>query len=315
MLKEDILKVLAKNRDRAVSGQELAEMFSVSRNAVWKAVKTLESEGVKVSAVTSKGYRLEKNTLCRFDLDLPEDVEIHFFDSVDSTNSEAKRMLAAGLNRRAFIFSNEQTAGRGRCGRDFFSPKNTGLYYSFVFHPKKSFSDAVFITTAAAVSVVRAIEKISLLKPEIKWVNDIYIQNKKVCGILSEAVTDFESGEVHSIIVGIGINFNTGLFPKELKSVAASLNDDSLTRASLLQALAIELIKVSEELKNPDILNDYISHSLVLGKDITFIKNGESHSGKALRIDENGALIVQTEKGEEKLTSGEISLRLASSSK
>ena len=310
MLKEDVLRVLASNRSRAVSGQELAQMFSVSRNAVWKAVKALESEGIKITAVTNKGYMLEKNTLCKSDLKLPDDIEVFFFDSIDSTNTEAKRMLAAGLKSRAFIFSNEQTAGRGRCGRDFYSPKNTGLYYSFVFHPERSFSDAVFITTAAAVSVVRAIEKISSLKPEIKWVNDVYLGGKKVCGILSEAVSDFESGEVHSVIVGIGINFNTSAFPNEIAGVAASLDDETITRATLLQALAEELIKVSEDLKSPDIMSDYISHSLVLGKDITFIKNGKSRKGKAIGIDESGALIVQTEQGEERLSSGEISVRL-----
>lgn len=310
MLKEDILKELSLNRNKSLSGQELAEKFSVSRNAVWKAVKALQAEGVEINAVTNKGYRLGENVLTKFDISLPENVKLYFYDSIDSTNTQAKRLLAQGLSENAFIAANEQTAGRGRLGRSFYSPKNTGIYYSYVFHPKANLSDAVFITTAAAVSVVRAIEKISSDKPKIKWVNDVYVADKKICGILTEAVSDFESGALESVIVGIGINFNTSYFPEDIKNKASSLNDSSITRAALLQAAAEELIKVSEDLENSDIISDYRSHSLVIGKKITFFKNGKEYKGIAKAIDESGALIVETADGIQTLNSGEISVRL-----
>ena len=310
MLKEDILKELSCNRDTFLSGQELAERFCVSRNAVWKAVKGLQAEGIAIEAVTNKGYRLAPDTLTRFDVALPDDISLFFYDSIDSTNTQAKRLLADGLTGKVLITANEQTAGRGRQGRSFYSPKNTGIYYSYVFRPQKTLADAVFITTAAAVSVVRAIERISAVKPVIKWVNDVYVAGKKVCGILTEAVSDFESGTLESVIVGIGINVSTTSFPAELRNTAASLGDTGITRAALLNAAAAELIKVAEDLENPAIMADYKRHSAVIGKEITFIKNGISAKATAVDIDEKGGLIVKTENGIQTLSSGEISVRL-----
>ena len=310
MLKEDILKTLSGARERYLSGQELAKTFGVSRNAVWKAVKALQADGVEIEAVTNKGYRLAPGALTRFDIVLPEGVELYFYDSIDSTNTQAKRLLAEGLSGKALITANEQTAGRGRQGRSFYSPKNTGIYYSYVFHPKKTLADAVFITTAAAVSVIRAIERLSTVKPTIKWVNDVYVEGKKVCGILTEAVSDFESGALESVIVGIGINVSTASFPAELQGTAASLGDASITRAELLNTAVEELVKVAEDLENPAIMEDYKRHSAVIGKEITFIKNGTTTKAVAVDIDEKGGLVVKTEQGTLTLSSGEITVRL-----
>lgn len=310
MLKEDILKTLSGARERYLSGQELAKTFGVSRNAVWKAVKALQADGVEIEAVTNKGYRLAPDALTRFDIVLPEGVELYFYDSIDSTNTQAKRLLAEGLSGKALITANEQTAGRGRQGRSFYSPKNTGIYYSYVFHPQKTLADAVFITTAAAVSVIRAIERLSAVKPTIKWVNDVYVEGKKVCGILTEAVSDFENGALESVIVGIGINVSTASFPTELQDTAASLGDASITRAQLLNTAVEELVRVAEDLENPAIMEDYKRHSAVIGKEITFIKNGTTTKATAIDIDEKGGLVVKTEQGTLTLSSGEITVRL-----
>lgn len=310
MLKEDILKTLSGARERYLSGQELAKTFGVSRNAVWKAVKALQADGVEIEAVTNKGYRLAPDALTRFDIVLPEGVELYFYDSIDSTNTQAKRLLAEGLSGKALITANEQTAGRGRQGRSFYSPKNTGIYYSYVFHPQKTLADAVFITTAAAVSVIRAIERLSAVKPTIKWVNDVYVEGKKVCGILTEAVSNFENGALESVIVGIGINVSTASFPAELQDTAASLGDASITRAQLLNTAVEELVRVAEDLENPAIMEDYKRHSAVIGKEITFIKNGTTTKATAIDIDEKGGLVVKTEQGTLTLSSGEITVRL-----
>lgn len=311
MLKEKILKLLAQNRGDCLSGQFIAEKFGVSRNAVWKAVNALQKEGVGIVSLKNKGYVLSENALLKNDITLPEDTRFFFYNSVDSTNNEAKRLLAKGIKENAVIIANEQTAGRGRLGRDFYSPKDTGLYFSYLFHPNKSLSDTVFITTAAAVSVVRAIEKISTLKPEIKWVNDVYLGGRKICGILTEAISDFESGIAESVIVGIGINVNTADFPESIEKTAASLNDKSITRPLLAQALADEIIKVANDLSAPDILEDYRARSLVLGKEITYIKNGEKYTATATAIGDKGELIVKTPTGDyQTLSSGEITVRL-----
>ena len=309
MLKENILKALSENRDTSLSGQALAERFGVTRAAVWKAIRALEAEGVEIEAATNRGYRLSDKTLTVYDIHLPSDITVRHYASIDSTNSEAKRLLAAGLTGNAFVFAEEQSAGRGRQGKSFYSPKGTGLYFSYIFHPQKTLSDAVFITTAAAVSVVRAIEHVSSLRPQIKWVNDVYLGQKKLCGILTEAVSDFESGTLESVIVGVGINVSTEAFPPELEVIATSLPTQTVTKKALLQALAEELIRVSKDLENPAILEDYRAHSLVIGKEITFTRGGESRKGKAFAIDEKGALLVAAENGTERLSSGEVSIK------
>ena len=310
MLKDEVLKELAAHRDSSLSGQVLAAKFGVSRNAVWKAIKALESEGVEIEAVTNKGYRLAANAWTAYDIEVPEGVSLFFYESIDSTNTQAKRLLAEGLCSDALVAAKEQTAGRGRCGRDFYSPKNTGIYFSYVFHPGQSLSDTVFVTTAAAVAVVRAIERISTLKPAIKWVNDIFIGNKKVCGILSEAVSDFESGRVESVIIGIGINVSTKEFPKELADTATGLYESGITEANLLNAVIKELIPLVQQPCREEILQEYKAHSLVLEKEITFIENGVSKRAKAIDIDETGGLVVMSEEGIRTLRSGEISIRL-----
>lgn len=230
-LKDKILEELERNSDVYISGQTLADRFGVSRNAVWKTINQIKEEGCKVASVNNKGYRLiSKNDSLSADkiLDNMSDaslkLELKVFNSIDSTNNEAKRMTADGFRGNALIVANEQTKGRGRLGRSFYSPKNTGIYMSFLFSTNAKLSGAVLVTTAAAVAVVRAIESLTNIRPMIKWVNDIYIGNKKVCGILTEAVTDVETGSMQSIIIGIGVNISTEDFPDDIAHTATSLN-------------------------------------------------------------------------------------------
>ena len=241
-LKDNILEELENNTNIYISGQALAEKFGVSRNAVWKAMNQIKKDGCKVASVNNKGYRLlSKNDVLSAEKisesmsERSKKLELIVLDSIDSTNNEAKRMTANGFRRDALIVANEQTKGRGRLGRDFYSPKNTGVYMTFLFSTNIKLSSAVSVTTATAVAVVRAIESLTKAKPMIKWVNDVYIGDKKACGILTEAVTDFETGSVQSIIIGIGINISTEEFPEELGGVATSLNTDFPETSSLRQ--------------------------------------------------------------------------------
>ena len=220
-VKNDIRSELEAHRGEDISGQYLAEKLGVSRNAVWKAINSLKNDGYKITSSTNKGYCLSEScdilsqsTIERL---CGENTDIKIFESLDSTNNEAKRETANGkTDKPLLIISEEQTLGRGRNGRNFYSPKGTGLYFSLVTSPKSDLTSAVGITSYAAVCVVEAIKELTGTDTKIKWVNDIYLDGKKLCGILTEAVSDFETGTVSNIIIGIGINLKTATLPDSL---------------------------------------------------------------------------------------------------
>jgi len=318
MLKEKILEELEKNSDIYVSGQTLAEKFGVSRNAVWKAINQIKEDGCKIASVNNKGYRLlsRNDALSREKItedmtDLSKKLKLIVLKTIDSTNNEAKRMTADGFRGNALLVANEQTKGRGRLGKSFYSPKNTGIYISFLFSTDIRMSNAIQVTTATAVAVVRAIESLTNLRPMIKWVNDVYIGNKKVCGILTEAVTDFETGLVQSIIIGIGINLSTEIFPEEIKDTACSIGVNGLSRNKVIAAVSNELLAICTNLENKSYIKTYRDRSLILGKSIDFYKNNVKYNAIAVDIDSTGGLIVKLPNGRtEVLNSGEITVRM-----
>lgn len=235
-------------------------------------------------------------------------VEVKCFAEIDSTNNEAKRQALAGYSAPMLFVADSQTAGRGRMGRSFYSPNSTGLYMSYLYKPQGSIADAVTVTAAASVAVVRAIEELSDLKPLIKWVNDIYLDGKKVAGILTESVTDRQG--VASVIVGIGINIDTDFFPEDIKSVAGSLGV-GLSRDTLAKTVVTHLKSLVEGLSERLFLEDYINHSLVLGREVVYIIQGVEYTAKAVGIDENAGLVVEDNNGNRTtLSTGEISVRV-----
>ena len=228
-----------------------------------------------------------------------------YYDVIDSTNLEAKRLIKSGEKLPIIITADTQTAGKGRMGRQFYSPDKTGLYMSFVYEPETDFQDSVTVTSAAAVAVVRAIEELTDLNPKIKWVNDIYVDDKKVAGILTEAVT----GERTSIIVGIGVNITTDEFPDEINDTATSLKQ-SVDKNVLLERIVKHLVELINSLPQRTFLAEYKEKSMVIGKEVYFIKNGVKKEGMAVDINQDGGLIVQTPDGCETLNTGEITLRV-----
>ncbi len=198
--KDKILEILEENRGNFVSGEFLAAQAQVSRAAVWKAITALRANGYDIQGVTKLGYTLAEDTdrltaagisAC-LSPTLREQLTILSYDTLDSTNNEAKRQLAAeeiADGKMLLIAAEQQTAGRGRLGRSFYSPPDTGIYMSFVFTAAASLTDAVGITGAAAVAVARAVRSLTGKAPQIKWVNDVFLEDKKICGILTEAVT------------------------------------------------------------------------------------------------------------------------------
>ena len=311
-LKKDILNEL-KLTDGFVSGEVLAHRFSKSRAAVWKAVKALRKDGYVIESVTNRGYRFSsENDILSADIiksRLSCNVNVYYYDSIDSTNTQAKRLINDNDCSDMLVVADEQTNGRGRQGKSFYSPAQTGIYMSLVVHPDIKLQNAVTATTAASVAVCRAIEGLTDLKPKIKWVNDVYLNGRKICGILTEAVSDFETGTVSSVIIGIGMNVSTVNFPSDVEN-AGSLGVN-LRRADLIAEIANELMKITlGDYKS--FIDYYRSRSLILGKKINYIENSRAVTATALEIDEAGGLTVQKENGEIlTLRSGEISIRKA----
>lgn len=314
MTKDKVLEFLEFNKGRPVSGQLMAQKLSISRNAVWKAVRSLRQEGYSISSATNSGYMLlpdndiiSEQGIAAAMGEKSAGLVIKYLPSVDSTNNEAKRIAAGKAPGNMLVCAGEQTAGRGRLGREFYSPADTGIYFSVLINPPAQAPVGVGITTAAAVSVVKAIEKLTDKKPLIKWVNDVYLDGKKICGILTEAVTDFETGTVSSVIVGIGMNIKTLDFPDNVEN--AGCLDASVKRADLIAEIANQLNHIINN-SYDDFIDFYRSHSMIIGESINFIKNGTVTSATALEIDREGGLLVQLANGEKTvLRSGEISIR------
>lgn len=238
------------------------------------------------------------------------DVDVRVFGEIDSTNNEAKRLLESGKFGKAIIAAEKQTSGRGRLGRSFYSPESKGLYFTLILPPMFDFAEVTLLTPAAAVAVARAIERTAHVDVAIKWVNDIYLHGKKICGILAEAVTDPKNGALVGVAVGIGINVSTQDFPEEIADIASSLCLDDVDRNKLAADIANEFFAFAENISARGFLPDYRSRSFVTGKDVFVIKGEERYKAKVLGIDDDGGLIIEREGGENTiLRGGEISIR------
>ncbi|MBQ8605921.1 MAG: biotin--[Clostridia bacterium] len=234
--------------------------------------------------------------------------KIHY-DICDSTNLRAREYLKENAAERLLITANAQSAGRGRQGKSFFSPHGTGVYMTFAFKADFPLKDAAYITTAAAAKVCGALEKLTDKRLFIKWVNDIYCDNKKICGILCESVVNQPSGMVEYIIIGVGINLTTEIFPKELSGIAGSLGFEN--RSAVISAVTDALCEIASDPCDRSFMDYYRTRSMVIGREIICIINGQEKAGRALSIDDEGGLCVQFSDGERAiLTSGEISLKV-----
>ena len=241
---------------------------------------------------------------------IPKGWEPMVFSQIDSTNAEARRQVAAGFRGNAVLCADAQTAGRGRLGRQFYSPQNSGLYVSFLTELTGTPEDVLTLTCATSVAVMRAIRDIAGLQVQIKWVNDLYFGEKKVGGILCECITSPSVPDRRFLVIGIGINLYSSVFPRELESIAGSLGADSVKREDLLLSILGELLPFIEHPDDRSFLQDYRRHSCVLGKEIVYLRNGEViGEGTAVDIDEQGALLISRNGKIEALSTGEISVR------
>ena len=351
--KEKILESLTSLKDgEFLSGEELAQSCSVSRTAIWKAIRSLEDEGYKIEAVTNRGYRILSSP-DKLDAELislnsknncDSSLQVFIFDELDSTNSEAKRLAATvgafrdssgnltekGKSAHLSLFAAEsQTGGKGRLGRTFLSPKDCGVYFSLLYSPRGGVKNPALYTAAAAVSVARAVKKIYGESPSIKWVNDLFLAGKKICGILVEGITNFETGSIDAAVVGIGINIKKnpelkGEITKIVGSIeeARSHKDEKLPSVSknlLIASVVKNLIELYSAFENDDkktisgMISEYRTLSMLTGQTVTVNPvagtNSESYKAKVEDVDEEMRLVVETENGEiRKLNSGEVSL-------
>lgn len=321
--KEKILELFECNKGIYFSGEELAQKLSVSRAAVWKAVKGLQGEGYQIDAVPNRGYCMSERT----DILSPQgiqkylelicaELELQIFPNVTSTMALAREKAVEGVQEGYVVLANEQSAGRGRRGRSFASPRGTGVYMSLLLRPTHyAAAQAVRITTIAAVAMCEAIEAVSEETAQIKWVNDIFVRGKKVCGILTEAALGMESGMLEYAILGVGINVYqpVGGFPKELEQIVGTVFDTA--QNDMKNHLAAEFLNhfmaYYTSLEHADYAEEYRKRSLAIGRQVSVLSGAESRKAMVLGVDDECQLLVRYEDGtQEALSSGEISIRL-----
>ncbi len=321
--REQLLSLLESGKGTYFSGEEIARRLSVSRAAVWKAVKALRQEGYPIDAATNRGYCLARSS----DILSPQGVQRYLgpdcqaFDltvlpSVGSTNAWVRERADQSAPEGCTLIAGEQTAGRGRFGRSFFSPGDTGVYLSILLRPTHCPLPQVSqLTALAAVALCRAIAAVSGKEPRIKWVNDVFLEGKKVCGILSEAAFGMESGTLEYAVLGVGMNVYPPKdgFPPELASLAGWILDAPVEDGK--NRLAGEFLRRFRELYTApapeDAIREYRDRSLVIGRSLTVTLGTETRAAQALDIDDQCRLVVRFDDGTtQTLSYGEVQIRL-----
>lgn len=308
-LKDKVLEILEDNRGRSVSGNKIAVSLGMTRSAVWKAVKQLREEGYTINAVTNRGYCLTSDNDILNEPSIISFLEtkalgrkMDIFKSIDSTNNFAKSLAQLGAVNGHTIIAEQQTTGKGRQGKKYYSPNNQGVYFSVIVRPQLSVEYALMITSCAAVAVAEAIEKVSGLNCGIKWVNDIYANGKKLCGILTEAAIGVEQGGLEYAVIGIGINVSNTNFPKELEDIATSIRMETgknVNRSQLIAEVLNCLERRFDDICTKEFIEDYRRRSVIIGKRINVTRNDTTEAVECVGIDSLGKLVVRRDSGEE----------------
>ena len=331
-----LLDMLIEHNGRPLSGEEAALRLGFSRVSVWKAVQKLRDEGYEIEGGKNKGYILKSSSdvLNAFSIEknlsaFAQSVcqrKVEVFKTIDSTNTEAKRRLNSSSRAEALhgtvLFAEHQSAGRGRFSRSFYSPRGAGLYFSLIFCPsipamtEREVPSSALYTAISATVICRCLKALGFA-PQIKWVNDIYLNGKKICGILSEGIIDMETSSVQAVIIGIGLNVKESNFPPELKNKAGALfseaEDPSFNRNVLASSIISSLIEALYGLHSQNtLMEEYKSLSLLTGKKVKVLPfAGTPYQALVLGISDLGHLIIETDDGKkDELISGEVSLEL-----
>lgn len=319
-MKAEILRML-RETEGYVSGQELCNKFGVSRTAVWKAVNQLKEAGYEIEAAQNKGYHLLSVPDVMDQVELESiratewaGCEIHYFDSIDSTNTKAKELAEEGHPAGTLVVADQQVSGKGRRGRVWESPHGTGIFMTLLLKPDINPNNASMLTLVAAMATAGAISRVTGENAQIKWPNDIVIDGKKICGILTEMSAQFDY--INHIVIGIGINVHNEEFPEEIRETAGSLLlscGKRFHRADLIEAFLEEFEKYyAVYLETEDMEGLYKEYNLMLvnmGRQVKVLDPKEPFEGKAMGITKKGELIVDTWESRKLVSSGEVSVR------
>lgn len=323
MSREKVLSLLLEQGDRYVSGEAMSRALGISRAAVWKAIEALRQEGYVIQSAPNRGYRLENapDRVREGELSGPlagcrVGGHLLCLETIDSTNTEAKRQAMAGAPDGLVIVSEEQTGGRGRRGRSFVSPPG-GLYLSALLRPNCPLEQVSALTAWSAVAVCDAIEQVCGIRPGIKWPNDVILDGRKLCGILTELELEGETAALRYVVAGIGVNLTQTEedFGPEVAPVAISLAQalgKAPRRAEMAAALLDALDKLDRDFPGQwdSWLERYRADCITVGRQIKVLRGQEERIGTAVGVDDTFALVVRWADGsEEALSSGEVSVR------
>lgn len=320
-MKEEILRLL-RSADGYISGQELCNQFGVSRTAVWKAINQLKEAGYEIEAQQNKGYRLmaapdlmteaEIKSLMHTDWVAKE---LLYFDTIDSTNTKAQELAEKGYPSGTLVVADKQESGKGRRGRSWVSPSGTGIFMTLMIKPDINPNNASMLTLVAALAVAKAITSVTGEEALIKWPNDIVVNGKKVCGILTEMNAQFDY--INHIVVGIGINVHNESFPEEISQMASSLMIEAGGKRFHRAQIIAETMSYFEQyydtfLKTQDLsalVREYDELLVNRNKSVRVLDPKEPFDGKAMGITPKGELIVDTWESRKLVSSGEVSVR------
>ena len=323
-VRDGVLDMLANGGERVVSGSYMASELGVSRAAVWKAIQGLHESGYVIDGAPNRGYLLrgthdvltERGIELLWDETLRSQVSLQVKEKTGSTNDDVRRIAEQGAPAFSVVAASQQTAGRGRRGRGFFSPAQSGVYLSILIRPHEGIAQSSSITCAAAVSVCRAVEQVASHEARIKWVNDVYVDERKVCGILTEGVADLETGGLRYAVVGIGVNAYApeGGFPPDIATRAGAIMDTVTPNAR--NRIAAAIVSEFSALHNVKVYDTFVAEnqrrSIMPGRNIIVLSpSGEERRARAVQVNDDLSLRVRYQDGTiEDIQSGEVHIVL-----
>ena len=317
-----VLRFLQTHNTEYLSGQDLSDVLRISRVAVWKHIKKIQELGYTIESKKKRGYKLTANS----DALLPWEImpglktkfigkKMYYYNSIDSTQNQALKIADNAENDGVMIVAAKQTGGKGRSGRKWISPKG-GIWISIILHPQFDISITTLFPIASALALSKAVEKTFKIVPELKWPNDMTINGKKIAGMLVDV--SMESNKIESVVLGVGINFDVDVkfVEKSLKGTGNYYGISSLSEqkkkvkpVKLVQTFLVELEKIYEMLNTKQtrkILSEWTKRSSTIGRDIEINTGNGKIKGKAVKIDEDGALIISENGKTNRIIAGDI---------
>jgi len=315
-----ILSLLKSHKSEYLSGQDLSDVLKISRVAIWKHIKKIRSLGYKIESKQQSGYKLIDIPDLLLPWEITENLKTKFigkrayyFDSIDSTQDFALKIASQDNENGTIIISKKQTGGKGRMKRKWFSPIG-GIWMSIIIHPDFDISNTTLVPIATSLALCKAIEKTTKIRPELKWPNDITIKGKKVAGILVD--TSIESNKIESLILGVGINFK--IKQEKLKKIiinspnyygATTLVKKNESALHLVQQFLYELEVIFQWINSgltKKIIVEWTKRSSTIGKNISIINDKKIVTGKAVKVDNDGALIISKNKKSTRILVGDV---------